>query len=46
MNKAEIDKQAEREAIALRKQGRYRQDKRINLRDDYNVDKFNKLFKD
>lgn len=44
-NKGELDKQAEREAKALHKQGRYRQDKRVRLKDDYNADKFNRLFK-
>lgn len=44
MDKNRIDKDAEREAKALYKQGRYRRDKRINMRDDYNTVKFNKLF--
>lgn len=45
MNKTDIDKQAEREANALHKQGQYKRDKRINRRDNYNADKFNKLFR-
>lgn len=46
MRKDNIDKDAEREANALRKQGYSKRDKRIRLRDDYNADKFNRLFKD
>jgi len=45
MNKNEIDRQAEREAKALSKQGYNKRDKRIRLRDDYNTDKFSRLFR-
>ena len=45
MDKNNIDKDAEREAKALYKQGRYRQDKRVRLKDDYNAEKFDRLFK-
>lgn len=47
-NRNELDKQAEAEAEALRKQGRdYKHGaKRIRLRDGYNITTFNKLFKD
>lgn len=45
MDKNRIDKDAEREAKALYKQRRYRRDKRINMRGDYNADRFNRLFK-
>lgn len=44
MNKADIDKQAEREAKALHQQGRYRRDKRIRLERGYNAVEFDKLF--
>lgn len=44
--KNEIDKQAEREAIALLKQGRDFKDKRLRFVGDYNKQIFNKLFKD
>lgn len=45
MDKNKIDEQAIREANALCKQGRYKRDKRIRLRDDYNIEKFNRLFR-
>jgi hypothetical protein len=47
MNKNDIDRQAEREANALRKQSRTRIDKRIVLAKGsiYGKDKFDKLFK-
>ncbi len=44
MDKNKIDEEATREAKALHKQGRYRRDKRVRLKNDYNTDKFNKLF--
>ena len=43
-----IDMQAEREGIALKKQGRYTQSKYRYLREqlsDYNTEKLNKVFK-
>ena len=47
MNKQEIDKQAEREAIALQRQGRMRNTNmdRVRLQAEYNQDKFNRLFR-
>jgi len=44
MNKEDIDKSAEREAIALRKQGRsYNHNKkRIRQQKDYNIDKIDR----
>lgn len=45
MDKNKIDEKAMREAKALHKQGQYKRDKRVNLRDNYNVVKFNKLFR-
>ena len=46
MNKEDIDKSAEREAIALRKQGRSydHNKKRIRQQKDYNINNFNRLF--
>jgi len=46
MNKRDIDKQAEREAIALQKQGRKHNhaNSRIRQAIDYNKAKFDKLF--
>lgn len=48
MDKNSIDKQAEREANALKRQGRYFNPnyRRIRQAKDYNIDTFNKLFKD
>ena len=47
MDKEDIDKQAEREAVALRKQQRnYNHNyKRVRQQKDYNTDNFNKLFR-
>ena len=46
MNKEDIDKSAEREAIALRKQGRSydHNKKRIRQQKEYNHEHFNRLF--
>ena len=46
MNKDDIDKQAEREAVALAKQHRnYNHNyKRVRQQKDYNADNFNRLF--
>ena len=44
MDKNKIDEEAMREANALRKQGYGKRDKRINLRDDYNTSRFDRLF--
>jgi len=44
----DIDRQAEREGIALKKQGRYTQSKYRYLREqlsDYNTEELNKIFK-
>ena len=45
MNKNEIDKQAEREAAALKAVGNERSpNRRVRLAKDYNQDKFDRLF--
>ena len=46
MSKDDIDKQAEREARALQKQGRYNKPKHIQARQDYNKILFDRLFRD
>lgn len=47
MDKNSIDKQAEREAMALKRQGKYFNPnyRRIRQARDYNIDIFNRLFK-
>lgn len=45
MNRNDIDKQAEREAKALRKQGRYYKPKRIRYQDNYSKIVFDRLFR-
>lgn len=45
MNKSEIDREAEREGQALKRQTWQRKDRRIRIREDYNCEKFEKLFK-
>lgn len=45
MNKQDIDKQAEREGNALRKQGRSNENRRTKIRDNYNTAAFDRLFK-
>lgn len=47
-NKNEIDAQAEREGLALKKQGRYTQSKYQYIRqqtENYNTEKMRKLFR-
>lgn len=47
-NRGSIDKQAEREGTALKKQGRYKQSRYHRIREqksDYNTEKFNKTFR-
>lgn len=45
-NKFDIDKDAEREAAALNKQGKREQAKRVQQQtSEYNKDKFDKLFR-